>query len=245
MTTDNSPPKDKELDSYNAETKDLSTAEVIQWAKKTFNNNLYALSSFGVDSAIMFEVVKQAGAKIPIITIDTGFLFEETHAFKEEMARKYDLEVITCRPSDDTIEYVKKEELWKSYPELYHELVKLEPLRDAIEEQNIKALLSGIRSDQTKIRADKHTVHRGSDGELRIHPLLNWSQEDIDTFIKENNLPRHPLYSKGYASVGDWTTTKKGATRSESRRMMSEKMECGLHVDENGKLVPLKSMRQH
>jgi phosphoadenosine phosphosulfate reductase len=232
------------IDRYNNATQDLDTLGIIQWAKKEFGDGLYALSSFGTDSAVMFQVMKNAGVKIPIVTIDTGFWFDETFRFKKIMAKEYNLNIYTCRPSKDTLDYVKKEKLWETYPELYHEIVKLEPLREFIKSQEVKALLSGIRGGQTETRAKKHTVHKGSGGEVRIHPLLDWSQEDIDSFISEYKLPRHPLFYEGYASVGDWTTTRKGATRDESRGMMSEKMECGLHIDEHGRLVPLKSLRK-
>ena len=215
----------------NNELKNMSSGDFIRWAAKKYETGLYALSSFGTDSSVMFELLKQAGVKVPIITIDTGFLFEETNQYKQAMIAKYDLEVITFGPTNEVIDYVKKEKLWESHPELYNYFVKVEPLQRELKNKKIKALMSGIRHDQTETRKHKQRVSIGSEGEVRLHPILDWSKKDVEKYIKDNNLVRHPLFHKGYASVGDWTTTQKGSTRKQSRSMLGAKMECGIHVD--------------
>lgn len=224
---------DEQLAEYNDIVKNMSAIELIQWSKREFGDDLYAMSSFGVDSCMMLELVKQADIKIPVIMIDTGFLFSKTHAFKDQMKRKYDLDIETCYPSQQSIDYIKEVRLWETHTGLYYDIVKLEPLSRIIQEKGVRALLSGIRGDQTKNRATKERISRGNDGELRIHPVINWTQGEVDAFFEKYKLPRHPMFYEGYASVGDWTTTTKGSTRDESRKLMNEKMECGIHVSTN------------
>lgn len=233
---------DNEIAEYNKLVKDMSATELIRWAKQEFGKNIYTLSSFGVDSCLMLEVIKQSGVRIPVITIDSGFLFNETHAFKDELMRRYSLEIINCYPSQQSIDYIKEVKLWETHARLYYDIVKLEPLSRVIRNKKITALISGIRSDQTENRADMERISRGNDGELRIHPILDWTQEYADTFFTKNHLPRHPLFYEGYASVGDWTTTTKGDTREESRKIMNEKMECGIHLPSNP--TPTKSLKE-
>jgi phosphoadenosine phosphosulfate reductase len=216
----------------------LDAQQLIQLAHTTFGDKLYALSSFGVDSAVMLRLIQKAGLNIPIITIDTGFWFDDTHQFKKWLAKEFGLKLLVYGPDQKTINNIKKTKLWESDVKEYNRLVKLEPLSRAVKELGVQALLSGIHHDQTSARAEKPRVETGQDGELRVYPILDWTQHDVDKFMADEQLLKHPLFYEGYASVGDWTTTKKGANRQESRAGLGEQTECGLHWDEKtGKLV--------
>lgn len=217
------------IDTWNEAVRDAGEAEVLQWASRNFKEGLYCLSSFGTESAVMLRLLQKAGLEVPIIAIDTGFWFPETHKFKADLEHRFDLNVITYGPSEENVRQVEKERLWENDITGYHEMTKLEPLRRAINELGATALLSGVRHDQTKNRKGLQKIANGNDGELRIHPILDWTQEQTDAFIAQENLPRHPLFDEGFESVGDWTTTKPGAGRS-GREGLGPQLECGLHM---------------
>lgn len=213
----------------NKEVSNLNSEQIIRWAYDKFKPNLFALSSFGADSAAMFNLLEKAGINIPVLTIDTGFWFEETHLFKNEMIKRYSLEVSTYSPAKEDIEEIKKDRLWEKDIDEYHEITRIIPLNRAIKELDIKALISGVRGGQTENRSKLNTVGIGKANELRIHPILEWSEEDVSNLFEKENLPRHLLYSQGYDSVGDYTTTTPGAGR-HGRSAMGTCLECGIHL---------------
>lgn len=206
----------------------LDAVDVIKWSVTNFTDKVFCLSSFGVDSAVMFNLMKQAGVidKISVITIDTGFLFKETAEFRDEMIKKFGLNVKVFGPPDKKlIDEITKDRLWETNKPKYQQITKVSILKDAIKKLDAKALIAGVRSDQTDVRKNLETIQPGQFGEVRIHPILKWSQSDVEDYIVKNNLPKHPLYNQGYGSVGDWTTTVKGTGRS------GRDGECGIHCE--------------
>jgi phosphoadenosine phosphosulfate reductase len=96
-----------------------------------------------------------------------------------------------------------------------------------------RAWISGIRRDQTAIRAKANFLELQEDGLLKINPLLNWTKNDVSHYIEEHNLPQHPLYKKGYRSIGcSPCTIAIGANDDEraGRWAGRGKVECGLHT---------------
>lgn len=222
---------------WNEEVFDLNAPDILLWASKNFKDGLYCLSSFGVDSAVTFDLLKHADISVPVLYIDTGFLFPETHNYREELIGRFGLEVVVAaRPPQKTLREIGRLSLWENDIEEYNRLTKLEPLNNVIKQLGIRALISGVRKDQTPNRAALRVVDNGIHGEIRVHPILHWSQQRIDEYVEDNGLPRHPLHTRGYASVGDWTTTRPGRTRQESRSKLGEHTECGLHLDHNGEV---------
>jgi phosphoadenosine phosphosulfate reductase len=215
----------------NATLKNLSPIERIIWSYNLFGDDLYALTSAGVDSALLLEDIYKSKNKITVLNINTGFLPSETLKFRDKLQKNYGFKLIDFGPTKKEISDINNLKLWDQNLELYSHITKLDPLTRAIKELNIKALLTGIRSGQTENRSKLNVVGLGNDGELRIRPFIDWTEERVDEYFKLNKLPRNSLYKKGFGSVGDIHTTKVGSKR-EGRKVM----ECGLHI-ENGKLV--------
>ena len=208
--------------------------ETSQWAAEEFGQGLYALTSFGNESALLPNVLQNAGVETRFITIDTGFWFPETHDFKDRLTNRYSLDLRVYGPAREDIKTILKTRLWETDIDAYHEITKHEPLRRAIGELGVTGLLAGVRGGQTANRATLGQVVLGKEGETRIHPLLGWSEEQAAHYFKAHNLPRHPLYYRGYGSIGDWTLTKPGSGR-EGRELPAS--ECGLHITEDGQLI--------
>ena len=215
-------------------TYETQAIETIQEAAANHGEGLYALTSFGVESALLFDLVNKAGVKVDFLSIDTGFWFPETYDFKDELTDRYQRLTCLYGPDANDVAAITDSRLWETDIDQYHEITKHEPLRRAIRELGVTALLSGVRAGQTPNRAELRTVEPGRDGEVRLHPLLNWTEERAGQYFEDQGLPRHPLYAFGYGSVGDWTTTRPGMGRGGRDLPHSE---CGLHVAADGRLV--------
>lgn len=209
--------------------------KTIKEAYDRYGKGLYALSSFGADAGTLLSLIKKSGIRIPVITIDTGFLFPETHLYKFTLQNRFGFRVITYGPYKDEVEQVAFDRLWEKDIDAYHRIVKTEPLKRAVDELNIGALLQGVRADQTEARANLAVVEEGQYGEDRVHPLLDWKKEQVESYLTEENIPRNLLIYEGYESIGDWTTTVPGFGRSG--RQLGITNGCGLVVGEGGRLV--------
>jgi phosphoadenosine phosphosulfate reductase len=116
-------------------------------------------------------------------------------------------------------------------PNLCCYLHKVQPMQSAL--KGYKAWITGIRRDQTAVRAKANFLELQGDGLLKINPLLNWTKADVNRYIEEHNLPRHPLYEKGYRSVGCAPCTIAIGVNDDERagRWAGRgKVECGLHT---------------
>ncbi|HEX5796928.1 MAG TPA: phosphoadenylyl-sulfate reductase [Candidatus Saccharimonadales bacterium] len=211
------------------------TSEIIGWAKRQFGDGLYATSSFGADSALLLSVIRESGVDVPVITIDTGFWFPQTHEFMERLVNKFSVDLRVFGPSEEEVAEIKKTALWTYDLDEYNRRTKLEPMNKAMRELGAKALISGIRGDQTPNRSNLGFLAAGNHGETRIHPLIEWSREDVEAEFAAKGLPRHPLVAVGYESIGDWTLTRPGNGREG--RMLGAKSECGLHLLPDGSLA--------
>ena len=115
----------------------------------------------------------------------------------------------------------------------YHELRKIKPLENALEKYNIQCWASGIRSSQTEDRNKMNFLDLIRQ-RLSLRPLLNWTNKDIFYYMEENNLPAHPLFSKGYSTVGDWHSSSQDGIdiKGRSTRFGGIKQECGIHIND-------------
>jgi len=208
----------------------------IQWAKNTFGDSLVMSTSFGIQSAVLLDLVTQQIPNIPIIFIDTGYLFPETYSLAEELSKRLKLNLYTYRgklaPKEQEDRYGK---LWEKGEEglnQYNEINKIEPMNRAITELKASAWLSGLRRQQSQSRKNLSAVQR-QNKVTKIYPIIDWDDATIYKYITENNLPYHPLWKKGYVSVGDWHSSSplKADMTAEETRFNGIKRECGLHLD--------------
>mgnify|MGYP001438711456 CR=1 FL=1 len=208
----------------------------IQWAKNTFGDSLVMSTSFGIQSAVLLHLVTQQIPNIPIIFIDTGYLFPETYSLAEDLTKRLKLNLLiysaNLKPKEQEDQYGKLWEQGEEGLDQYNKINKIEPMNRAITELKASAWLSGLRRQQSQSRKNLSAVQR-QNKVTKIYPIIDWDEATIYKYITENNLPYHPLWKKGYVSVGDWHSSSplKANMTAEESRFNGIKRECGLHLD--------------
>lgn len=201
---------------------------ILRAANRRYGDDLWFLSSFGVDSALTLHLANEAEVPLYVVGIDTGFQFDETYEHQDRLEQLEDFSTVMFGPSPVDKRAIAADQLWQTDLDEYNRLTKLEPLSRAIRHLGIRALVTGVRRDQTENRSGLGVYSRGGDGEMRVNSVLNWSQAEVDEYFNDKSLPRHPLYYRGFGSVGDWTLTRPGDGRSG--RNLGEKSECGINL---------------
>lgn len=225
-----------EISQLSVRFENLSTEAILKWAWDTFRENAVVSSSFQTQSIPLLHIISQTCPKLPIVFIDTGFHFPETLAFRDELQSRYGLNIIVVRPSISKSQLFQQhgEGLYRRDPDLCCYINKVEPMQRLLSTKH--AWIAGVRRDQTQNRKGLHVLEPQSTGLLKIHPMLNWTKEDIQAYIHEHNLPPHPLYEQGYRSIGCAPCTRPVLTLEDDRSGRwsdSGKTECGLHLDWN------------
>ncbi len=208
----------------------------MRWAADTFGDQLVMTTSFGIQSAVMLHLVTRIVPEIPVVFIDTGYLFPETYRFAAELTERLKLNLKTYNPAMSAARMEALHgKLWESEPdsaqeELYKLTVKREPMDRAVRELRAKAWLAGLRREQASTREALPVVQK-QNKITKVHPIVDWSNQAIYRYLKQHELPYHPLFDQGYVSVGDWHSTKKlePGMSEEDTRGGAAKRECGLH----------------
>ncbi len=225
-----------DLDAVHAHLEGADAEEVIRWAAERFGGQLVMSSSFGAHSAVMVHLASRVVPDIPVIFVDTGYLFPETYQFAEALRERLGLNLHVVSPR---MTAARQEALYgRRYDgddealRRYLEVNKVEPMQRALRELDARAWVAGLRADQTSFRAGLRRVER-QDGVLKVHPILGWSAEDVLDYLDLYDLPTHPLYAWGYRSIGDThSTTPVDPSEIDDRagRRLGVKRECGLHL---------------
>ena len=211
-----------------------SASERLAWASAQFGGGLVLSSSFGAQAAVMLHLATQVRPDIPVIFVDTGYLFQETYEFAERLAKRLEvnLRVYRSRRSPAWQEAIdgKRWEQGVEGIEAYNQENKVEPMNRALDELNATAWLAGLRRQQSSSR-EKLTVLALAKGRVKIHPIIDWTDKNVHDYLKANDLPYHPLWEQGYISIGDMHTTRKleDGMSEEETRFFGLKRECGLH----------------
>ncbi len=212
----------------------LSAEQRVERAMELLPGAHVLTSSFGAQAAVMLHLVNQSVPKIPVIFIDTGYLFPETYRFVDELTKRLDLNLKVVR-SDQSPAWQESRfgKLWDQGLkgiEQYNRITKQEPLDRALRELGAETWFSGLRRAQAESRAMLAPIEFKRE-RYKVHPLFDWSDRDVGQYLKKHDLPYHPLWEKGYLSIGDWHTTRSLAEvdSMEELRFFGLKRECGLH----------------
>lgn len=235
-------PQNYDLESLNADFERARAEDMVAWAVAEFADQLALSSSFGADSAVMLHLATRIKPDIKIIALDTGFLFPETIAFREELTKRLGLNLLIYRPILDRQAFLAEHgKMWRSNPDACCAFNKREPFDRAKRELGLRCWLTGIRREQSTTRRRAPLVQLDHLGLLKVCPIANWTAKDVHYYLQENDLPYHPLRKQGYLSIGchpelDYCTRKvmPGEDPRAGRWAGFDKTECGLHVHEHG-----------
>jgi phosphoadenosine phosphosulfate reductase len=212
-----------------------ATAEArVRWAVATYGDGLVLTTSFGIQAAVMLHLVTRIVPQIPVIFIDTGYLFPETYRFAAELTKKLDLNLKTFVAAQTAAQqealYGKQWEQGLDGLKRYNHLNKVEPMDRAVRELGATAWLAGLRRTQASTRGQLPVVQH-QNKITKVHPIIDWDNRTIHQYLTEHGLNYHPLWEEGYVSVGDWHSTSKleAGMTEEQTRFGGLKRECGLH----------------
>lgn len=222
-------------DGLNARYGGLSAERMLEGALSDCALGKVALvSSFGADSVVLLHMLAQVAPDTPVLFIDTLMLFPETLAYQRDLAETLalrDLRIIT----PDRVALFNHDPdalLHRAWPDDCCALRKALPLADAL--QGFDGWITGRKRYQAGSRAGLATFEaEEGTGRIKLNPLASWSAQDIATYIDTHALPRHPLVSRGYPSIGCMPCTSRveaGEDIRAGRWRGQEKTECGIHV---------------
>jgi phosphoadenosine phosphosulfate reductase len=227
------PPLD--LDSLNAELRPLRAEDRVALAIERLPGQHLMSSSFGAQAAVSLHLLTRARPQIPVILIDTGYLFPETYRFIDLLTERLDLNLKVYRSaSSPAWEEARHGKLWERGQEgieRYNRIHKVEPMERALRELRAGTWFAGLRREQSASRAAIEPVQLTGAGRFKVHPIFDWTDHDIYRYLRQHDLPYHPLWEQGYVSIGDWHTTRslREAADANGTRFFGLKRECGLH----------------
>lgn len=224
----------EQLSQANQMLETMSAAERVAWALENLPGQHVMSSSFGAQSAVMLHMITRLRPDIPVILTDTGYLFPETYQFIDEMTQKLDLNLRVYRADLSAAwQEARFGRLWEKGLdgiEQYNRMNKVEPMQRALTEHDAGTWFAGLRRSQSDTR-EKLPVLQRSGGQIKVYPIIDWTNKDLHYYLKEHELPYHPLWHEGYVSIGDWHTTQslQEGMSEQDTRFFGLKRECGLH----------------
>lgn len=187
-------------------------------------------TSCGATSALLIDLVSRSGCSIPVVFVDTGFMFKETVSFFYELKKRYTtLFFIRLKNENNKQAYFKQHNSGEieNTNRCCHDN-KITVLDTYIEANGIQCWISALRKEQTQFRSKLGNTQMTSKGVLKLFPLIEWTEQDVKEYMKLYGLPYNPLVYKGFESIGCEPCTSKGTGRC-GRWLGAEKTECGLH----------------
>jgi len=204
-------------------------AELISALREEFGDRFGVISSFGIESAVLLDLVASVDKAIPVIFLDTNELFDETHAYRAQLEAHLGLtDIRQILPSDS--ELTEAEEMWRHDADRCCFLRKVAPLQRAAE--GFSVLADGRKRFHGANRAALSIFEPGAMGIVKVSPLAPWSEEKIREHFRRRGLPAHPLAAQGFRSVGCWPCSRAalpGEGPRDGRWAGRPKAECGIH----------------
>jgi thioredoxin-dependent adenylylsulfate APS reductase len=214
--------------------------EILEWAIDRFGNRLAFVTSFQTEGMVILDMATKISPDIRVITIDTGRLHEETYHFIEHVSQHYGFKIEVHFPDGRELQKMASNNgVNLFYRDIEARLLccqvrKVNPLLKILED--VDAWVTGLRRQQSLSRAQTRKIELDYErGEIvKLNPLVDWTGEQVRAYIEEYNVPQHPLYQRGYSSIGCAPCTRAlqngEATRAGRWWWEGEgEKECGMH----------------
>jgi phosphoadenosine phosphosulfate reductase len=217
--------------------------EVLRWALTTYGKDIALATGFGPSGIVLMHLASRLRPNTTVFYLQTDLLFPETMVLRDSLAERLGIHFTELRPDltlDEQAQYYGPQ-LWRSDPDLCCLLRKVEPLRRFLATK--KAWITAIRRDQSLTRASINMVDWDRANHLlKISPLAGWTRDQVWSYLREHDLPYNPLHDQGYPSIGCYPCTRPvapGKGERSGRWAGTGKLECGIHIQPEGKIVRL------
>ncbi|KAI9745276.1 MAG: hypothetical protein M1818_001556 [Claussenomyces sp. TS43310] len=226
----------------NSQLSRLQPIDILRWAKITLPN-LYQSTAFGLTGLVTLDMLSKlqeqdsSSPQVDLIFLDTLYHFPQTLALVDKVRAKYpNINIHVYKPDGfDTaaaFEETYGQNLWDVSSDMYDWVAKVEPAQRAYNELSVSAVLTGRRRSQGAKRSDLGVIEVDEAGLVKLNPLYNWTFEQVQEYIRANDVPYNELLDQGYKSVGDWHSTvpvADGEDERAGRWKGQQKTECGIH----------------
>jgi len=231
-----SPEKVKEL---NEQLTGKSAEEIVRWAADTFGSEIAFASSFGAEDVALIDIISRVAPELPMFTLDTGRLHDETYEVMERVRTRYQLPILSQFPDREAVEKLEHEKGYYSFRESIENrkeccgIRKVVPLKRAL--SGLNAWMTGLRREQSVTRTEMQALEWDEgNGIAKVNPLIDWSEQQVWDYIKTNDVPYNALHDRGFPSIGCAPCTraiKPGEDVRAGRWWWEnpENKECGLH----------------
>jgi phosphoadenosine phosphosulfate reductase len=201
--------------------------------------SLALVSSFGAESVVLLHLVSVVAPGTPVIFIDTQMLFPETLEYQRDLAQRLNLtDLRTIRADRRDTDFEDPDGTLNQFDtDACCHLRKVVPLERAL--GGFDGWITGRKRFQSGTRSALEFFEDEEDRRIKVNPLAHWGREDLEDYIVNNRLPRHPLVARGYPSIGCAPCTspvREGEDPRAGRWRGAKKDECGIHFI-NGRAV--------
>ena len=183
-----------QLQRINADLRDKSPQDIIRWAR-TLNRNVFASTSFSPNSAGLLHMVNEAAPELPVVWVDSGYNLADTYKVAEKIIEKLSLNLhiyipqMTAERRNALMGGIPHPDDDEALHQEFTRQVKLEPFNRAIQDLNGEVWITGIRKEETAFRQSLDIVTKDSRGLLRVAPIFHWSEEQLEDYLEEHDLP--------------------------------------------------------
>ena len=225
---------DDALDALNRWLESVGAEARLAWALANVPGRAVLSSSFGAQSAAVLHLVTRHAPELPVVLVDTGYLFPETYRFADALTQKLVLNLHVARAEESAAWFEARHgKLWEQGLdgiERYNCLRKVEPMQRALDGLGATLWIAGLRRSQSSTREHRRVLERAGP-RWKLHPIVDWTDRDVGAYLKIHALPYHPLWEQGFVSIGDVHTTRplSAEVDAEATRFFGLKRECGLH----------------
>lgn len=234
-------PPSQQMARLNTDLRHHAASDVIRAATRLVPR-LTLVSSFGAESVVLLHLASMVQKDLPVLFIDTELLFAETLVYQQELTERLGLRNVTILRSGNIAQGDPDNTLHQSDPDACCALRKTQPLQTAL--HGFDGWITGRKRFQSGSRATLQHFEAEERGDgaaprIKVNPLAYWSARDVQAYMVENRLPRHPMVARGYPSIGCMPCTsavKEDEDPRAGRWRNSKKDECGIHF-ENGKMI--------
>ncbi len=224
------------VDSARAQGTDRDVRQLLSWAYELLGERLMMSTAFGKSGMVILNEIREAAPQVPVYFLDTGFHFQETLDYIDTL-KKWNVNVVLKRPKLYGPEFIKAygEKPYERDPDFCCHKNKVEPFRELIggPDAPYQGWITGIRRDQSSTRATAEPIELLEGNQVKIQPLAYWTRQEVEDYIAKHDIPLHPLFSQGYASVGCAPCTARSGDSTDERAGRwagKAKTECGLHT---------------